>query len=269
MSNPYPPTIYKYEGFTVQSLRNLKAQTIYFGSPKYFNDPYDCALRPGVSEPTDDQIEEVRTHYLSQADLPARGRRELEQMSSKQLRDIVVRSAKHLVEDQAERFLSKHGVSCFSEVNDDLLMWAHYGGRYKGFCLEFNPIYEPFHKLRKVKYVEGIPKVDPVLAILKDNYDQYVDLYCTKSANWRYEREWRAIHDVAGTAFTYPAEALRGVYFGPDVDQDCLEIVCLTLHGQNPHITFWQGARSDEYFKVEFQSFTYTSHLEAKRQGLI
>ena len=47
-----PKHLYKYEPFTAQSLQNLKAQVIYFGSPLGFNDPYDYALSPSIKEPT-------------------------------------------------------------------------------------------------------------------------------------------------------------------------------------------------------------------------
>ena len=43
------------------------------------------------------------------------------------------------------------GITCLSEVKDDLLMWSHYGGKYKGFCLEFDSKYAPFTKTLKVK----------------------------------------------------------------------------------------------------------------------
>lgn len=269
MSQQPPARIYKYENFTVQSLRNLKSQSLYFGSPKNFNDPYDCALNAEVSIPTDEEIKAVRAHYLRQDDLPLQGRRQLEAMNSIQLKEVVIRGARHLADQQAEKFLSERGVTCFSEINDDLLMWSHYGGKYKGYCLEFATDYEPFQKLRKVKYVTEMPRIDAAAFILREDYDQYLDLYCTKSVAWSYEKEWRAIHNVAGTSFTYPSEALLGVYFGPDIDQDCLEIVCLILAGQNEHVSFSKGVRSQQHFKVEFQSFTYTPYLDAKRQGLI
>ncbi len=48
-STTKPKKLYKYEAFTEQSLKNLKAQAIYFGSPKNFNDPYDCALTPVIT----------------------------------------------------------------------------------------------------------------------------------------------------------------------------------------------------------------------------
>jgi len=264
-----PKLIYKFEDFNVQSIKNLKSHVIYFGSPKYFNDPYDCAIRADILTPNKDQIQVLREYYLSQNDIPEQARVELANMSDESLKKLIERSARSLSNKHAEEFINKNGVSCFSEINDDLLMWSHYGGKYQGFCLEFSTDYEPFNKLREVKYVEAMPKIDPVSAIVEDNYDQFLDLYCTKSDSWSYEKEWRALHKIAGTAFTYPAESLRGIYFGPDIDLTSLEIVCLIIKGQNPNVTLWRGKRNSEHFKVEFEKFEYTSHIDAKRKGLI
>ncbi len=56
MNEVKPKLIYKYENFNVQSIKNLKSQSIYFGSPKNFNDPYDCAIRAEIMDPTQEQI---------------------------------------------------------------------------------------------------------------------------------------------------------------------------------------------------------------------
>lgn len=29
-------------------------------------------------------------------------------------------------------------ITCFSEVNNEQLMWAHYAGSYSGFCIEYD-----------------------------------------------------------------------------------------------------------------------------------
>jgi hypothetical protein len=148
-------------------------------------------------------------------------------------------------------------------------MWSHYGGHYKGFCLEFDPSYEPFQKAKPVKYVPALPKIGISTALLDDEFSPIAELFCTKSLAWAYEKEWRAIHHIAGTQFIYPTEALTGVFFGPDIDAQALEIICLILAGQNEGVRFWRGARSSTEFRVVFEQFSYTSHLEAKRRGLL
>ncbi len=258
-----PSTIYKYENFSVQSLKNLKAQSIYFGSPLNFNDPYDCALKAGVDHPTDTDIDNLRAAYSKRSDVPSEIQKQFAEAGTDELREIVIQSALSTLEIHAEQFLKTRGVSCFSGRNDDLLMWSHYGGRYQGFCLGFSTDYEPFTKIRRVEYTEEMPKINAVEALLHDNYDQMLDLFCTKSISWKYEEEWRRMHQQAGTLFTYEAEALESVFFGPDIDFPSLEIICLILAGQNPNVQCWRGYRSNERFEVTFKKFTYTSYLDS------
>jgi hypothetical protein len=244
---------------------NLKRQIIYFGSPARFNDPFDCALPPAVEIPSEDEVELVRRHYLKKPGLPIKARFEFQTLPYPDLRDMLVRAARSTLESVVKDFLEKKGVTCFSERNDDLLMWSHYGGRYTGFCLEFSTGAEPFHKCMPVRYVSAPPKMSIAGILVSRDFRLVEELFCTKSEAWAYEREWRAIHHVAGTEFCYEPETLTGVYFGPDMDRQALEVICLVLQGQNEHVRFWAGERSTTDFKVRFEPFTYTPHLAAKR----
>ncbi len=264
-----PQFLYKYESFSAQSLLNLKKQIIYFGSPLGFNDPYDCAITPNIIEPSDSELVEVRDAYLRRQDLPQRMRHEFEHFSMTELRAALTRAARAAFQQVVDEFLSRRGVACFSELNEDLLMWSHYGGKYRGFCLEFDASSEPFQKIHQVRYLPSLPQLTLATVLLDHEFHPILELFCTKSEAWQYEREWRAIHHIAGTQFGYPASALTGVYFGPDIDQQSLEVVCLVLAGQNESVKLWRGKRSTSEFKVDFEAFTYTSHLEAKRRGLV
>ncbi len=262
-----PPRLYKYEGFTTRALQNLKSQVLYFGSPLNFNDPYDCALTPSIAQPSDEEVEAIRQAYLQDKEVPPIPRQQLTAFNTAQLREIFMRSGSDGLAKSINEFLHQRGIACFSERYDDLLMWSHYGGRYKGFCLEFDSSSEPFLKTRPVDYVARPPSLSLKDLLLVD-FDPVEKLFCTKSEAWVYEKEWRTIHDKAGTEYVYPAEALTGVYFGPDIDQQSIEIVCLILSGQNENVRFWRGSRSGTDFRVLFEPFTYTSFIEAKRRGL-
>jgi hypothetical protein len=250
-------------------LLNLKKQIIYFGSPLNFNDPYDCAVTPSIAEPSDQDVEEIRVHYMSRADVPAATRKEFQESSVHNLREIFVRSARKTLRDSVDDFLAKRGVACFSERNDDLLMWSHYGGQYRGFCLEFDTTAEAFKRIFPVRYVTALPVISVRSLLLDDNFNPVQELFCTKSEAWSYEREWRAVHDSAGTEYCYPSSALKAVYFGPDINQHTLEIICLVLLGQNDTVRFFRGQRSSTEFKVTFEPFTYISHLGARRSGFL
>jgi hypothetical protein len=264
-----PNRLYKYEPFTAQSLQNLKDQVIYFGSPRGFNDPYDCALTPRIKEPSDTEVERVRQHYLTDLTLTPKIQHDFQTMTIEDLRRVIQKIGRKSLHEDTEDFLSKRGVSCFSEVKDSLLMWSHYGDSCKGFCLEFRTDREPFQKTKKVTYTAQMPQVDVVQILCDGDQEQIGDLYCTKAEDWSYEREWRCIHGIAGTPFIYHTDTLTGVFLGPDMPFSQLEIIAMILGGQNDTVQLWKGSRSTTKFLVEFEPITYTSHLEAKRKGLV
>jgi hypothetical protein len=265
-----PATIYKYESFNTHALINLKAQSIYFGSPRDFNDPYDCAITATVADPLPDQLEAFKQHLLQDPSGSPKMKAQLNSIPMDKLQKVLVTMANSLIANVRESFLNTKGVTCFTECNDDLLMWAHYGGQYKGFCLEFRTDKSPFTKIKKVQYVDHMPKINVVDFFLDKGSERIIDdLFCTKSSHWKYEREWRAIHSESGTLFTYEADALQAVYFGPNIERQALEIVCLIIQAQNPGVQFFSGTRSETQFKVEFETFTYTSYREAKHQALL
>ena len=265
-----PPRLYKYEPYNVRTLRNIKGQILYFGSPRNFNDPYDCALTPNFRVPTDDEVESTRAYYLSQQGLTDVHREEFETKTTDDLRGVFLRAARDAFVQQINNVVRSSGITCFSERNDDLLMWSHYTGRGRGVCLEFDTNCDPFNNINKihpVRYVSALPQLD-VAEIIKRNFDPFLDFFCTKCSSWSYEREWRALHKTGGTEYIYPAAALTGVYFGPDIDNESLEIVCLILAGQNESVKLYRGSRSTTKFQVLFKEFTYTSYLQAKNMGL-
>lgn len=263
-----PPRLYKYESFDAQSLLNLKSQVLYFGSPMRFNDPYDCALTPNFAPLTDEEVEAIRTLYLQDKATPPLPRSQLEGFTPEQMRAMLLSAGNSAIALSIKRFLSTRGVACFSERNDDLLMWSHYGGRYKGYALEFDTSTEPFQKIQQVDYVTRPPQLSLKSMLLDHDYDPVARLFCTKSEAWAYECEWRALHAAAGTEYVYPAASLTGIYFGPDIAPQSLEIVCLILRGQNQGVRLWQGRRSTAEFRVVFEEFTYTTFLEARERGL-
>lgn len=262
-----PENLYKYETLSIQSLLNLKNEIIYFASPEGFNDPYDCAIKTKIDEPTDKELEKLREIYLTK-DWPKNVVETLEAKSLLELKPILLKLARDVNSTIIDNFIKKRGVSCFSEVNNELLMWAHYADKYTGFCLEFDTNSEIFEKARKVKYVDTMPKLNIASIFADKEHEHIMDLFCIKSKAWEYEQEWRTIHNEAGKAFTYDTNVLTGIYFGPEMDLAAIEVICLILQGQNSKIKFWQGKRSDTNFTVEFSEVFYTSALKAKELEL-
>lgn len=127
-----PPHLYKYERFSARSLENLKAQSIYFGSPSGFNDPYDCAFLPNIRVPSDEEVEAIRQRYLQDSETPALVRAQFGTTSVEELRQLLLHAGRTALDQAVKDFMTKRGVSCFSGRHDDLLMWSHYGGATRG-----------------------------------------------------------------------------------------------------------------------------------------
>jgi hypothetical protein len=261
-----PNFLYKYSAFSALSLENLKNQIIYFGSPRSFNDPYDCSVTPAIRIPSDIEISRTRDRYLASPLITSAARDELHRATIEQMRQLFLRSAAQAATEKVNEFSEKRGVSCFSESRDDLLMWAHYGGTYRGYCLGFNTTYLP--KIQQVKYSDNMPSFDP-MPILNGELEinDFMSVFATKSRPWAYEKEWRIFHDKVGTSYSYDVKALTGIYFGPEISQAALEIICLILQGQNDTVKFFKGTRNASQFKIEFEPFHYLPYLQAKKSG--
>jgi hypothetical protein len=251
-----PATLYRYEQVNLQTLRNLKNQTIYVGAPRNFNDPYDCAIGALLSDLTDQGLERLLKGQRVNA-------------PDADLKDMVKNEAKKTVQEITERFLNERGVACFTESPDNLLMWSHYADGGRGMCLGFSTTEALFQKARKVTYSGSIPLIDLESIMFENQYDKIIELYRTKSSHWSYEREWRVIHEKAGTCYAYEAASLEAVYFGPNIPDDLLQIAILILMGQNSTVSFYRGKRSESEFRMLFDGFTYTPVVEAKLKGLL
>jgi Protein of unknown function (DUF2971) len=263
-----PKRLYKYDAISLQALQNLKRQIVYFGSPTRFNDPYDCATKPLFINPDKKQLDAIRHHYLTSSSVPMDKKIQFRDLSDEKLSEVLLRSCRQVFDEILESFVQQRGITCFSEKNDDLLMWSHYADKSTGMCLEFDTSFSPFEKVVPVKYVEEMPTLPITPSLLDGDIDTVQELYCVKSTAWAYEREWRGIHQQRDTAFTYESKCLKGIYFSDKTPDELVEIVCLILRGQNETVQFHSGSRSTVEFKMEFTPFTYTSFLEAKRRGL-
>lgn len=257
-----PKKLYKYESLNIQSLINLKSQIIYFSSPKNFNDPYDCSTNAIVTPPDDSDVELFRIQYLERSELPEETKEGLSKLSTEELKIWLQGAGEKMINDVLRRQINGKGISCFSEKNSDLLLWSHYGEKNKGFCLEFDTKFEPFSKAMKVKYSNDLPKVSITDAIVHKNFREIFEVYSLKAKAWEYEAEWRCLHNEAGTKFQYEIDALTGVYFGSNVEEEVIEIICLILQGQNKNVKFWRAIKSETEFSLKFINFEYTPHIK-------
>lgn len=238
----------------MQTLRNLRSRVIYIGSSSRFNDPYDCAFVPNVIDPRPSQLEEIRSWGLANYGHLARLPTELATYDHDRLTKEVRHAALTVIRRAIEEFPKNRGVACFSEANDNLLMWSHYSDRYRGMCLEFDTTDEIFQFTKPVNYVQSLPPVNPYDTLILKQTTELVDmLFRTKSIAWKYEREWRLVYGKQ-EEYCYSGATLTGVYFGPDMDDTTKDIIRSLVAAPDGQTRFWDGKRSDKQFKVDFTS---------------
>jgi hypothetical protein len=110
--------------------------------------------------------------------------------------------------------------------------------------------------VRPVKYVDVIPSINVLPFVLDGNAEQALDLVFTKSTVWDYEREWRVIHNQAGTLHRYLLHALKTVYFGISIVLDILDSVKRAARVANPSVQLWQRKQNYDNFTIDFTEVT-------------
>jgi hypothetical protein len=250
-----PKKIYKYQPATVQSLINLKSQSIYFNSPSKFNDPFDCNIKLKVKDLNEKDIKELKNYFLKDMENES-WKKELNSYSSLEFLKI----ANDVIDERINSVYKKSGICCFSENEKNQLMWSHYASSGKGFCLEFDTIIEPFQKILPVEYEDTPPFLDLVELITSTDIYLLKKLFCLKSSDWAYEKEWRCFHKETNKSYGYESVALTGVYFGSEIETEFLEIICLILQGQNPNVKFYQALKSKDSWNLQFEEINYLPH---------
>ena len=106
---------------------------------------------------------------------------------------------------------AQYRLAYFTEDNNSLLMWAHYGCALKGYCLELSTALDPdlFSRLKKVEY--GTER----------NTEMDINLYFKKSNVWQYEKEWRIATDPGDPLLSKDhfinTKAISGIIIGERV----------------------------------------------------
>lgn len=128
-------------------------------------------------------------------------------------------------------------ISCFSEKNDSLLMWAYYANSYQGVCLEFDFKNEPFlsKHIHKVQY-SSIRSQNPSGA------------FHSKSEEWSHEQEWRIVCNLDEEYIS--TNSLKGIYLGPKIKPE--QMLNFILLARTHKLDLYYGKPSKTNFKLNF-----------------
>lgn len=190
--------------------------------PKYFNDPYDCALTLNLegSNNSVDTSEEIEfSRYIQ------------------------------------EYVRSNFSVICMSECSDIFLMWSHYSNCHTGYCIEytFEETNGMYQLLKPVNYSIKRTVISQTTSI---NDKKIIELLLEKSKCWEYEKEWRIVFpnniaqnykSIKRTSIDFK-EYISAIYLGSKCSEEHKKIVIDAY--TNTSIPVYQMKLDDYEYKL-------------------
>lgn len=252
--------IYKYRDQGAGTIKLLQNFELYFNEPKNFNDPFDSFIEYDFSGSYSEWEK-----YLNEIGLPP--------PDIKNALDMI-RSGSFNPSSSALQS-SQLKISCFSEEPDNMLLWSHYAKDHQGVCIGFklydefesqcmhldpkdlNPIHSKVPKgiipLSKVNYQLNMPTS---YNRLKDDNNRLMEFVTTKSLNWEYEKEYRAIlnsHLVINNPIHFSPYEITDIIFGintEEVDKNKIRSIVSNYPKSGNWISFYQCQRSKGQYKI-------------------
>ena len=125
--------------------------------------------------------------------------------------DVILDAQLRVEIDQLNRNI---GVVCFSNAEDDPVLWATYADNHTGVVLEFDYAIDDEGTLKKIEYSDNRPLIDAEWLHKGDDGKAkikpvYEKMFNQKASSWAYEREYRVHVELEN------CETGNGSYFTP------------------------------------------------------
>jgi hypothetical protein len=192
-------------------------------------------------------------HRQAKEPLPPRVKEELEagiRTSKEKAEDFMAGLAKSF-----QQMISERRVYCLTPDAESILMWSHYADNHRGICLEFGVFNDLFSKARQIAYRSEYPRWMP--HEFEVQQERTIEIILTKAADWSYEREFRIVSLMPGSAphwlraqgdfFRLPAAALKSIIVG--CESDC-EAVSRVVKEHAPQLPLKRAVRSSRHYRL-------------------
>lgn len=197
-----PKVMYKYYDFDT-GIKAIISNTIKLSSPTEFNDPFDCydKLIDFKVDKKEDVMQVLKRSLHKNPDLV----KEFEEISRSPDR------VEKVLYDTLLQARSKMGVSCFSRLFDQQLMWSHYSNKHTGICIgyEINPFVKDYFII-PVNYQKNLKKIN----YFEERIECIKNWLTQKSEDWSYEQEVRLISFETNGIVAISKESIKEVYLG-------------------------------------------------------
>jgi len=173
--------IYKYIDFN-GGISLIQNQSFKFSNPNNFNDPFDL-------------YEELIDFSKQDTDFENGN---LSRKEKRRIQNTPLQTKTKYLKTEWKKQRINYGISCFSKIYDNILMWSHYADKHDGICVGF---LVDINKLQQDDFwafaIDYKTDFTPLPYYNKDNQDrlkmltQYLSV---KAEFWSYEKEIRLIN---------------------------------------------------------------------------
>lgn len=261
-NNPHiPKTIYKYRDWTNCYHRDLiEKQEIYFSSPRWFNDPFDCRINVAfylLAE--DEKLAREYFHQVVSRQFPLVSENEHNSLVQRLLDEGRFRNKEWIEQEDEKEINQLHdriGVISLTEHNDNILMWSHYSNSHKGFCMGFDTAKlfyhpeDPTFQGQKVCY----PPKYPIILPTESSHEQTRKQMFTKYEKWSYEDEYRLIkYNSADTVFKLKKDVFTEIILGHLISKEDEKHIIKTVKNHLPGIKILKAKANPRDFNLTIE----------------
>ena len=258
-----PNKLYKYRAFGVRALRSLTEAEVHYAQPRSFNDPLDC-------DPTFDvdvgraTLEKLLYRMLQRRFDKAKAAEKVNYLrylsteygdyeTDKGVEAYLVRMLARDIKAELDDEFSRRGVLSLSATWSSALMWSHYADEHRGICVEYNTTDQEHPNLGPVSYRAPRAVKASDLVRWKGRDDQAAKArviqtyFYAKSAEWKYEKEWRDVRDDNGVR-ELPFR-ISAIYFGLRCDIAVISSMVRLLNDK-PQVKLYSIYPREETFQL-------------------
>ncbi|MDU8358453.1 DUF2971 domain-containing protein [Pseudomonas syringae group sp. J309-1] len=291
-----PKSLYKYLSFSDRMVEQLYHGKVFYADPGTFNDPLDCRPVVVAGNQTIDELQLLLklmvVRRVEKESSAALKRLKLKgdkldlhraRLGESEVQDVIrgieysitdpdiidpagyfQRALLALIQTEVKETLAT-GVLCLSAAATSPLMWSHYGQQHRGVCIEYDVSNLRLAPIRKVVYGQSREvSAECVLRWLQDgDLESRLEVeraaLLTKSAEWRYEKEWRLLGPIGLGRSPF---GVKSVTFGMNCPSAIIESTMSMLGGEKAAVKFWRIMEPTSNFKLKRERIHFDDSMK-------
>lgn len=249
-----PKTVYKYRNWEDKYHQEILTKSSVWVSDSYnFNDPFDCNIPVAYELLVNNNA--IAEKFIWQL-VTRRGtqiNKETDAEVKRRLKEGKHKDPQFIQNYKYETLHSgkkMHGVLSATPINNNILMWSHYGNSHKGFCVGFDSakLFEYLGGGGPVAYAKDFPIISPI----DSREAQYGGQVMTKSNHWGYEVEYRlTTFGKVNMSIPIPKDVISEVIFGARISPEHKKEIIEILKSNLPHVKCFSAIPEKSKFELK------------------